>query len=93
MDAMSNFLVRLRALLFVMDIEIHNLTKIRPSWNETRLLIGKPLTDRKIDRYQKLGYYSDELRQRRSEFQAKKRLKRRGNFIESTSGSLIYNPL
>lgn len=66
-------------------------TRVRSGWNEGLLLMHGPLTDRKIAKYEKEGWYSDEFRQARREKMARKS-SRNGNFIVR-DGSLIYNPL
>ena len=63
----------------------------RTGWPSVGFMRG-PLTDRKIAKYQKLGYYSAEFREARKELQARKR-KRKGNFVESEDGRLVYSPL
>lgn len=67
---------------------------IRSSWNETRLLMRGPLTDRKIEKYAKAGYYSDAFRQARREAwqrKAAKRAARSGNFL-LVDGRMIFSP-
>lgn len=52
------------------------------------------LTDRKIEAYQKRGWYSSEFKEERRKFQEKKRaFKRAGNWLESDDGRSIYSPL
>jgi|SRR6185369_4811558 len=51
-------------------------------------LIGKPLTDRQIDKYAEAGWYSAEFKEAR---RIKMNAKRKGNFIES-DGRMIYSP-
>lgn len=68
------------------------------SQNLDRFVLGKKLTDKRIDKLIKDGFYSPETRQARSEFrkrlaQIKAASKREGNFVRSESGSLIYSPL
>ena len=58
-------------------------------------IVGKPLTDRKINHYAAQGWYSKEVRDYRRERNARamaKKQEREGNFVLS-SGRLIYNPL
>jgi len=67
---------------------------MRTSWNETRLLMRGPLTDRKITQYAKAGYYSDAFREARREMwqrKAAKQARREGNFLVS-EGRLIFSP-
>lgn len=66
--------------------------RIMSSWNEAKLTGKGPLTDRKIDSYIKLGRYSAEYRQKRKELMEKKKLNRKGNFVER-DGRLVYCPL
>ena len=63
----------------------------RSGWPSAGFILG-PLTDKKIAKYQKLGYYSAEFKEARKELQARKR-KRKGNFVESEDGRLVYSPL
>lgn len=67
---------------------------IRPSWNVTRMILRKRLTDRKIAQYEREGYYSPEIKAARRELWAKraaKRAQRDGNFIVS-EGRPIFSP-
>lgn len=50
-------------------------------------MAGK-LTDAKIARYKRLGYYSEEFREERR----KRMNKRKGNWIEQENGRIIYSP-
>ncbi len=73
-----------------------NENRVPSGWNEAKLMRLAPLTDRKIDRYEKLGYYSPEYRAARRELQerkAAKRANRQGNFDIASDGRLIYRPL
>ncbi len=68
--------------------------KVKPAWNENRLLRRGKLTDKAIKKYMQLGYYSAELREARKELQRKKqarRDKREGNF-DVREGRMIFNP-
>lgn len=63
-------------------------------WKDERFLVGKPLTDHKINRYEKRGFYSEEFRQQRKDYQAKKKGRvRSGNFIKADDGRFIYSPI
>lgn len=69
----------------------------RPSFD--RMMLRGPLTDRKIAKYAREGWYSNELREFRRERNAKRLAKRQareaireGNFIKQ-DGRLIYSPL
>lgn len=68
---------------------------MRSGWNPSAMLIRGELTDRKIDRYIKLGYYTAEYRKARKEYWQKQSERRRrlGNFDQAEDGRLIYNPL
>lgn len=60
----------------------------------SRAHIRGPLTDRKIEKYRKLGRYSAEYREARREAMSKRHtIKRRGAFVEVEPGRLIYSPL
>lgn len=66
------------------------------SWKPERLMVGSILTDKKIAKYQKLGFYSQEYRDARRDQMIKKGLirpsKREGSFLEH-DGRMIYSPL
>lgn len=70
---------------------------IRSGW--PRAFVGKRLTDKKIAKYEKLGYYDPAWQQARRELwksRAEKRKtlqeRREGNFI-NRDGKLIFSPL
>lgn len=65
---------------------------VRSTWNETRMLLRGPLTDRKIEAYQKAGYYSEAYRQARREKMQRKRVERVGAWIRGAEGQMIYSP-
>lgn len=46
--------------------------RIRSTWNANNLARGKLLTDRRIQRYQDAGFYSDELAAARKAYAARK---------------------
>lgn len=81
------------------DIEHGNpkaIAPIKSTWNEARLIMRKQLTDRKIKRYQKEGWYSAEFRQERkdrAEKKARKHRRKDGNFEITEDGRLIYKPI
>lgn len=57
-----------------------------------------PLTDKQIERYRKMGFYSAEFKQARKELQdmrKRRRDERRrdGNFVKDGEGRMIYAPL
>lgn len=68
---------------------------MRSTWNAERLLLGKLLTDARIEYYRARGWYSAELREMRRE-RNRKRMERQalreGNFLKQ-DGRLIYSPL
>jgi hypothetical protein len=69
-------------------------TPIRSGWNVAALPRGNPLTDARIARYRKLGYYSAAFQSARREFwtnQAARRTAREGNF-DKVDGRLIFRP-
>ena len=49
------------------------------------------LTDRKIKKYQAMGYYDEGWKAARREMWARRRAKREGNFV-SQDGRLIFRP-
>lgn len=53
-------------------------------------IVGKPLSDKKIAKYEAQGWYKDENKAARKA-RAEKRGKR-SNFSQSPEGRLIYNP-
>lgn len=65
---------------------------IRSSWNPTRLLMRGPLTDKKIEKYAKRGWYSEEFREARRGLMQRKALKRDGAFFIRSDGSKVYSP-
>ena len=67
------------------------LGRVKASWNIAAIMGRGELTDRKIDKYIKAGFYSAEFREARRALMAKK-AKRQGNFIQTESGKLIYSP-
>jgi hypothetical protein len=72
---------------------------IRSAWNESLMILKGPLTDRAIDRYQRQGWYSAEMKQARKERQEKKEArraraqKREGAFLVMNDGRKVYSPL
>jgi hypothetical protein len=61
-------------------------------------LVGKPLTDKVIQKYQDSGWYdldSKMARRERAEknFKRQKRDNREGNFVISDEGKLVYCPV
>lgn len=67
--------------------------RIRPSWNEARLSGRGPLTDKQIEKYQKLGWFTEEFRRQRLLLAEKRkgRKPREGNF-DIVEGRLVYRP-
>lgn len=66
--------------------------------NPSNILLG-PLTDKQIEKYRKLGYYSEAFKNARREYMEKKRnknggkAKREGNFLIYNDGRKVYAPL
>lgn len=60
------------------------------------MILKGPLTDRAIAGYQKRGYYSKEMREKRLEIQRRKWAKRgylrEGQFLVDKNGNKIYSP-
>ena len=72
-------------------------TRLRSSWPTSALICRGLLTDRKIDKYVKAGFYSSEYKAARRELWQKRKLKanakRSGNFLVNEDlGRIIYNP-
>lgn len=65
---------------------------VRTGWSRAIGFSNGPLTDRKIEKYRKAGYYSQEFKEARKKLQAMRRGKREGNFTRSGE-RLIYSPL
>lgn len=69
--------------------------QVRTRW--PNMIVGGPLTDKRIDYYEKRGYYSEEVREGRRELRELRRkrqeLKRTGNFLTTTEGRQIYSPI
>lgn len=67
---------------------------MKSTWRPLFGHMGKLLSDKKIDKYVKLGFYSDEFRAERKAYQAKKAARRRsGNFVQAEDGRFIYSPI
>lgn len=67
---------------------------VKSGWRESALIMRGPLTDRKIEQYRKEGWYSENHRNNRREFQAKQRENakfRDGNFLRD-GDRMIYSP-
>lgn len=78
-----------------MTFGFDNSVRLKSSWNPGRFLVGKKLTDRRIEQYRKAGWYSEEFREARRELMAKNRVKRavrEGSFLKQQDGRLIYAP-
>jgi hypothetical protein len=59
-------------------------------------IIGRPLTDKTIEKYQKSGWYeADAKRARleRAEKRARKKERREGNFTITDDGRMVYCPI
>lgn len=71
----------------------YNLTKVSPGWKEARVLVRGALTDRQIEKYAEMGYFTEEFKELRRKLQAKKRgqRSREGNF-DIVEGRLVYRP-
>jgi len=67
--------------------------RIRSAWNPAKLSVRRRLTDKQIEKYQKLGYYSAEIKQARRDLAKLRENKktRVGNFLHG-DGGLIYSP-
>jgi len=72
---------------------------MRSSWNETRMLLRGPLTDKRIEYYRERGWYSAEFREARRGLIASQNAKRQerearreGNFLVFSDGRQIYSP-
>lgn len=61
-------------------------------WNITRMLMRGRLTDRKIAKYEREGYYSAEIREYRRKRQAQRQARRDGSFDRMQDGRLIFRP-
>lgn len=66
--------------------------KVRSSWNQARLVVRGRLTDKRIEKYEKAGFYSAEYREARRKLAQRRSDKRKGNFIER-DGKFIYSPI
>jgi len=74
---------------------LYQRNRVSSTWNESRLRLGSPLTDKRIAKYAREGWYSADFRLARRELwakQAQKRAKREGNF-DIVDGRLIYRPV
>lgn len=72
-------------------------SRLRSTWNESKILLRGKLTDRKIEYYRKRGFYSNEFREMRRDLWMKRKSKRDdnriGNFVKTGDGRLIYSPI
>jgi hypothetical protein len=70
-----------------------NWQPIRAGFRPDILIRRGKLTNQKIARYEKLGYYSANFRQARRELWSRRAAKRRsGNFDLTDDGRMIYRP-
>lgn len=58
-----------------------------------KAIMRGPLTDKRLARYIKLGYYTPEAQLARREWRQKAKTRRRGDFVEMEDGRLVYSPL
>ena len=47
--------------------------RIPSSWKAHKLVVGKPITDQQICKYQSQGYFSDFMKDARAAYQSRKR--------------------
>ena len=73
-------------------VKLETRVPIPCGWNVAILLRGKPLTDRKIRRYEKLGYYDEGFREARRNWWQRRQARREGNFDRAADGRLIFRP-
>lgn len=71
-------------------------SRIRTGWYGTPIR-GRILTDKLIEKYRSLGYYSVEYREARKKLMQRKATTKAfnrasGNFFQGADGRLIYNP-
>ena len=66
------------------------ISPLRSSWKPEKLLARGPLTDKQIDRYAKVGWYSAEFKKARLEIMKAKE-RRDGNFLLQ-DGRMIFSP-
>jgi len=52
-------------------------TRISAGWQGHRALLGKPLTDRRIEEYERQGFYSESIREAQRAYRARRRWFRR----------------
>jgi hypothetical protein len=76
------------------DLREFSSQRIRSSWSEGRLVGRGPLTDKKIAKYAKAGWFSADFKEARRSLMLKKhaqRKRREGNF-DIVDGRMIYRP-
>jgi len=76
------------------DVGEYSSQRIRSAWSEGRLIGRGPLTDKKIAKYDKAGWFSAEFKEARKRLMVKKqsaRARRDGNF-DIVDGRMIYRP-
>lgn len=78
----------------VVPPELHHI-RLRSKWFDT--VVGKLLSDKRIRKYERMGFYTAEFKRQRKEVaarrQARNRSAREGNFVKADDGRLIYSPL
>lgn len=79
---------------FDREHDLSEFVPIRSSLAQLQNIVGKKLTDKKITRYERDGYYSADFKQTRADLRSRKQAKvrREGNFEISSEGRMIYRP-
>ena len=73
----------------------HQWARIRTTWRDGVVLRGERLTDGKIAKYERAGWYKPELKIARrdlAKMRAEKQAKRDVNFDVDRDGRMIYRP-
>lgn len=83
--------------MIINDSWINPSSRIRSGWKPERFIVRKLLTDKQIEKYRRMGFYSAEFKQARKELQdmrKRRRDERRrdGNFVRD-GDRLIFSPL
>lgn len=75
------------------DVTMLPHARLPTSWNMVRMTVRGELTDRKIAKYEKAGFYSADFRAaRKAMMEKKKARKRHGNFVQ-VDDRWIYSPI
>lgn len=78
------------------DAELHSVTMdpgVPLRARNVSTAVCGPLTDKKIEKYRREGYYSEAYREARRELWNKRRQRRDGNFLVRPDGTKVFSPM